>query len=205
MDDLLLQEQEWLSHCCARIINRNPDVIVTSKSISFFAKALLLKTESIILITNVKESAINRISKTTQSEIVSNIEQLKNNKIGQINKVKTEIKIGDEAMILMESTTTPFYSIILHGNSLEEMEFIQAGFQNDASPSVHRLWTIALAFRALKTLFGSMSLKTPFSLLCAICYYYAISRIGKSNIFQFYRRREKVAPMKDHLTVIVKN
>ena len=198
MDDLLLQEQEWLSHCCARIINRNPDVIVTSKSISFFAKALLLKTESIILITNVKESAINRISKTTQSEIVSNIEQLKNNKIGQINKVKTEIKIGDEAMILMESTTTPFYSIILHGNSLEEMEFIQAGFQNDTGSSVH-------SFRALKTLFGSMSLKTPFSLLCAICYYYAISRIGKSNIFQFYRRREKVALMKDHLTVIVKN
>ena len=85
-----------------------------------------------------KESAINRISKTTQSEIVSNIEQLKSNKIGQIHKVKTEIKIGDEAMILMESTSTPFYSIILHGNSLEEMEFIQARFSNN----VDSIWPI---------------------------------------------------------------
>ena len=202
MDDLLLQEQEWLSHCCARIINRNPDVIVTSKSISFFAKALLLKTESIILITNVKESAINRISKTTQSEIVSNIEQLKNNKIGQINKVKTEIKIGDEAMILMESTSTPFYSIILHGNSLEEMEFIQAGFQIDT-----RILAFSLvhSLRAIKTLFGSISLKTHYSLLYVIFYSCVINRIEKLNIFQFYKRRDELAPKKDHLTVIAKN
>ena len=31
LDDLLMQEKEWLSHCCARIVTRNPDVIFMSK------------------------------------------------------------------------------------------------------------------------------------------------------------------------------
>ena len=38
LDDLLMQEKEWLSHCCARIVTRNPDVVFMSKSISHYAK-----------------------------------------------------------------------------------------------------------------------------------------------------------------------
>ena len=59
--------------------------------------------------------------------------------------------------------------------------------------------------RALNTLFGSISLKTLYSLLYVIFYSCVTSRIGKSNIFQFYKRQDELALMKDHLTVIVKN
>lgn len=61
LDDLLMQEKEWLSHCCARLVTRHPDVVFMAQSISHFAKQLLLKTGSVRVVTSVKGASFDAL------------------------------------------------------------------------------------------------------------------------------------------------
>ena len=78
-DELIMQEKEWLSHFCARILNRKPSIIFTSKPVSGYARQLFFESGTVQLVMNVKKSALERLAHATGADIVMNMEQLKEN------------------------------------------------------------------------------------------------------------------------------
>ena len=77
LDELIMQEKEWLSHFCARILNRKPSIIFTSKSVSGYARQLFFESGTVQLVMNVKTSSLERLSHATGADIVMNMEHLK--------------------------------------------------------------------------------------------------------------------------------
>ncbi|KAK7071564.1 hypothetical protein SK128_017814 [Halocaridina rubra] len=82
LDNLLLQEADYLKNVVAKILSYKPDVILVEKSIAFLARAYL-QAHGIILVMNVKPSVMERVARCTQAEIVSSIDaQLKKPTLG---------------------------------------------------------------------------------------------------------------------------
>ena len=77
LDELIMQEKEWLSHFCARILNRKPSIIFTSKPVSGYARQLFFESGTVELVMNVKTSALERLAHATGADIVMNMEELK--------------------------------------------------------------------------------------------------------------------------------
>jgi len=81
LDQIIRQEPEFFKNLVSRIVARNPDVIISGCTISRFARNLLLKA-GITLVINVKESVMERLSRSTGADIVLSIDQLQTGKLG---------------------------------------------------------------------------------------------------------------------------
>ncbi|XP_066965143.1 1-phosphatidylinositol 3-phosphate 5-kinase isoform X1 [Macrobrachium rosenbergii] len=77
LDNLLLQEADYLKNVVAKIVSYKPNIILVEKSIAFLAREYL-QAHGITLVMNVKPSVMERVARCTQAELVSSIDaQLK--------------------------------------------------------------------------------------------------------------------------------
>lgn len=126
LDDLLMQEAEWLSHCCARLVTRHPDVVFMAQSISHYAKQLLLKTGSVRVVTNVKPSALKRLQAATMGEVISTIEEIRTAKMGRTPHMSCLVQIGTEALIMVRSLLPGRqFSVLIKGANAAVLSSIQ--------------------------------------------------------------------------------
>ncbi|XP_063596090.1 1-phosphatidylinositol 3-phosphate 5-kinase-like isoform X3 [Penaeus indicus] len=73
LDNLLLQEADYLKNVVAKIVSYKPDIILVEKSIAFLAREYL-QAHGITLVMNVKPSVMERVARCTQAEVVSSID-----------------------------------------------------------------------------------------------------------------------------------
>ena len=83
----------------ARVLNRRPSLILTSKPVTNYARQLLFESGTVLLVTNVKQSALERIAHATKAEIIFNIEQLKTARLGVSNNVRELLCAGKDSLI----------------------------------------------------------------------------------------------------------
>ncbi|XP_068238143.1 1-phosphatidylinositol 3-phosphate 5-kinase isoform X3 [Palaemon carinicauda] len=82
LDNLLLQEADYLKNVVAKIASYKPNIILVEKSIAFLAREYL-QAHGITLVMNVKPSVMERVARCTQAELVSSIDaQLKKPVLG---------------------------------------------------------------------------------------------------------------------------
>ncbi|CAH1788888.1 unnamed protein product, partial [Owenia fusiformis] len=75
LDPQILQEHKYLKNLVARIVALGPDIVLVEKTVSRLALEFLLDAD-ITLVSNVKPSVMERVSRFTQSEIVLSIDGL---------------------------------------------------------------------------------------------------------------------------------
>ncbi|XP_037956790.1 putative 1-phosphatidylinositol 3-phosphate 5-kinase [Teleopsis dalmanni] len=70
---VLLQEKEYLSNMCARIMSFKPNVVLVHKNVAGIAQDIL-RSKDITLVLDVKLSVMERLARTLQCDIVPSIE-----------------------------------------------------------------------------------------------------------------------------------
>ncbi|GBP08738.1 Putative 1-phosphatidylinositol 3-phosphate 5-kinase [Eumeta japonica] len=107
LEPLLMQEQEYLSRCAARISALHPKVVLVRGSA---ARAVqdALRAEGVALATNVREAALRRVARCVRADIVTSID-------ARIDSSKT--------LMVLEGCAEPQLgcSILLRGSSLQEL------------------------------------------------------------------------------------
>ena len=74
-DTLLSQEQEYLKNLVERVKRVRPSIIFVQKSVSRFALEIL-HSHGIVVVVNIKPSVMSRIARSTQADLVTNLDQL---------------------------------------------------------------------------------------------------------------------------------
>lgn len=74
-DQLRSQEYEYLKNLVARIFTHKPDIILVQGSVAKIAQDMLFDLE-VTLVINVKESVMRRVSRLTQGDLLTSVDQL---------------------------------------------------------------------------------------------------------------------------------
>lgn len=74
-DTLLSQEQEYLKNLVERVKRVRPSIIFVQKSVSRYALDILHRY-GIVVVVNIKPSVMARIARSTQADLVTNLDQL---------------------------------------------------------------------------------------------------------------------------------
>ena len=75
LNPVFLQEKEFLTKVISRVASFEPDVLIVEKSVSQIAKDELLN-KGITLILNLKQGQIEKIARSTQGDIIQNLENV---------------------------------------------------------------------------------------------------------------------------------
>lgn len=73
LDPVLMQEHEYLRHVAARIAALQPDIVLVQRNVSRLAQDLL-REQGVTLVHNVKQSVLERLSRCTDADLVSNVD-----------------------------------------------------------------------------------------------------------------------------------
>ncbi|XP_064466528.1 1-phosphatidylinositol 3-phosphate 5-kinase-like [Ornithodoros turicata] len=126
LDPILMQECEYLKHVVAKIQVFEPDLLLVEKTVSRLAQEKLLQMD-VTLATNMKPSVMERISRCTQSTIVSSIDaQLHKPNLGTCQNfyVKTYILPANRTKTLLFFDGCPSRlgcTILLRGGTSTEL------------------------------------------------------------------------------------
>ena len=74
-DTLLSQEKEYLKNLVERVKRVRPSIIFVQKSVSRFALEIL-HSHGIVVVVNIKPSVMARIARSTQADLITNLDQL---------------------------------------------------------------------------------------------------------------------------------
>jgi len=126
LDELIRQEQEFLDLCCKRILNRKPDVILSSKSICNYALDFFDRDGDTQVVLNVKVEALKRLSIATGSDIISNLEELKTSKIGLTQSFEEKLVYGaDSIFFIKNEIPKSFVSLLISSDDLVQIDYIK--------------------------------------------------------------------------------
>ncbi|XP_060534616.1 1-phosphatidylinositol 3-phosphate 5-kinase [Cylas formicarius] len=73
LEPLLMQENEYLRHVCARIVAFRPDVVVVHRNVSRLAQDMLRESK-IVLVYNVKRTVMDRLARCTGADVVAAVD-----------------------------------------------------------------------------------------------------------------------------------
>jgi chaperonin GroEL (HSP60 family) len=113
------QETHMLQDMINKIKKSGANVVLCQKGIDDMAQHFLAK-EGIMAATRVKESDMEKLSRATRAKIVVNLDDLKNDDLGDAGLVE-ERKIGNDKMIFVEDCKDPKSVTILVRAGLERM------------------------------------------------------------------------------------
>ncbi|KAI0295361.1 T-complex protein 1 [Multifurca ochricompacta] len=110
-------EEEQVKAMVDRIIEFNPDLVITEKGISDYAQYFFAKA-NISALRRVRKSDNNRIARAVGATIVNRVEDLRESDIGTRCGLFNVEKIGDEYFTFLTECTTPkACTILLRGPS----------------------------------------------------------------------------------------
>ncbi|KAG2393413.1 hypothetical protein C9374_006944 [Naegleria lovaniensis] len=137
MDILISQEEEFLKLLVERIAEKKPDLVFVEKSVSRFAKELLL-SKGIAVVVNVKRKVLERISKCTGYPILSSIDEY-DQSILHMNLNQTPPpqcthaymkRIGNKNLFIVCGKYTDAQStVVLRGEDEKELELVKPIFK----------------------------------------------------------------------------
>ncbi|NVM03187.1 MAG: thermosome subunit [Candidatus Helarchaeota archaeon] len=119
-----MEEEEILEHYVQKIKEANANVVFSKKGINDISQHYLL-SNNIIGIRRIKKKELEKLAKATGARMVSNIEDLSKDDIGQANLVEEKL-VGNKKMIFISGCKDPkAVSILLRGgvdNLIDEAE-----------------------------------------------------------------------------------
>ena len=126
LDNILLQETEYIKNLVAKICSYGPDVILVEKTVARIAKELLFEN-SITLVCNVKPNVIERVSRFTGAAIVSSIDaQIGSPLLGICQKFYLQT-FNQKTLMFFDGCPPHLGStVLLRGGSLEELKKIKS-------------------------------------------------------------------------------
>lgn len=119
MKAFLDQESQMLREIVKKIKNAGANVVFCQKGIDAMVQHFLAK-EGILAARRVKESDMEKLSRATKGKIVTNLDDLKREDIGEAGLVE-ERKVGEDKMIFIEECKNPGSVAILIRAGLERM------------------------------------------------------------------------------------
>lgn len=130
LDPILMQECEYLKHVVAKIQVFQPDLLLVEKTVSRLAQEKLLQMD-VTLAINVKPSVMERVSRCTQSAIVSSIDaQLRKPNLGSCQNffVKTYHLPSNrfKTLLFFDGCSSRLgCTILLRGGSVAELKKVK--------------------------------------------------------------------------------
>lgn len=130
LDPILMQECEYLKHVVAKIQVFQPDLLLVEKTVSRLAQEKLLQMD-VTLAINVKPSVMERVSRCTQSAIVSSIDaQLRKPNLGSCQNffVKTYLLPSNrfKTLLFFDGCSSALgCTILLRGGSVAELKKVK--------------------------------------------------------------------------------
>ncbi|KAL9891944.1 1-phosphatidylinositol 3-phosphate 5-kinase fab1 [Glossina fuscipes fuscipes] len=123
---VLLQEKEYLRHVCARIMSFKPNVVLVHKNVAGVAQDML-RSHGIILVLDVKLSVMDRLARTLQCDVLTNIEgNIAQPKLGICDKfcIRTynDGNNGAKTLMFFEKLANPRgFTCLLRGGDNKEL------------------------------------------------------------------------------------
>ena len=129
MQAFIEQEEQMVKEMVDKIVQSGANVLFCQKGIDDLALHLLAR-EGIIAVKRVRKSDMERLSKATGGQMVTNIDELTSKDLGLAGKVY-EKKIFDEILIFVEECNQPkAVSIILRGSTRHVAEEIERAVED---------------------------------------------------------------------------
>ncbi len=119
MQAFIEQEEQMIKDMVDKIVSTGANVLFCQKGIDDLAQHYLAKND-VLAVRRVKKSDIEKLSKATGAKIVTNIEDLSEEDLGNAGKV-VEKKISGEEMIFVEECKEPKAVTILVRGSTEHV------------------------------------------------------------------------------------
>ena len=133
-DQLRTQEYEYLKNLVARIFTHKPDIILVQGSVAKIAQDMLFDL-GVTLVINVKESVIRRVSRLTQGDLLTSVDQLmlqiQLGTCGQFYLKSFYLpQGGKKTLMCFDQCAEPLgCCIILQGANTRELRKVKAVFQ----------------------------------------------------------------------------
>lgn len=126
LDNILLQETEYIRNLVAKICSYSPDVILVEKTVARIAKEMLFEND-ITLVCNVKPIVIERVSRFTGAAIVSSIDaQIGVPQLGFCQKFYLQT-FNQKTMMYFDGCPPHLgCTVLLRGSSYEELKKIKS-------------------------------------------------------------------------------
>ncbi|MDP3966136.1 MAG: thermosome subunit alpha [archaeon] len=124
LQNFLDEEEKSIKIMVGRIVSSGANAIFCQKGIDDFARYLLSKA-GIYSCRRVAKDDIDKISKATESKIVSNINEIDSSILGEAGTVE-EIKKGGESMTYINGCKNPkAFTILIHGGTIHVVDEIK--------------------------------------------------------------------------------
>ena len=124
LQGFLLQEERTIKNMIEKIKSSNANVVFCQKGIDDFAQYLLSK-EKIYACRRIARSDMEKLSKATGGKIVSNLNELSSNELGNAEVIE-EVKHGNDTFTYVRGCSNPkALTILIHGGTehvLDEIE-----------------------------------------------------------------------------------
>jgi thermosome len=155
MKAFLDKETNMLQELVIKVKKAGANVVICQKGIDDMAQHFLAK-EGILAVRRAKESDIEKLSRATGAEVITNLDDLKQGDLGYAGLVE-ERKIGDDEMIFIEGCKDPRSVSILVRAGLERMVDEAERAMNDA------LSVVADVFKKNKVVVGGGAVEAEVS------------------------------------------
>ncbi|NCO18300.1 thermosome subunit [Candidatus Pacearchaeota archaeon CG09_land_8_20_14_0_10_30_9] len=116
LQNFLDEEEKSIKHMVEQIISTGCNVLFCQKGIDDFARYLLSKS-GVYACRRVGRTDLERISKATDSKIISNLNEINSVELGEAGEVE-EIKVSGEPMTYLKNCKNPkLVTILVHGGT----------------------------------------------------------------------------------------
>ena len=129
LHSFLEQEEKEIREMVSKIKNSGTNVVFCQKGIDDFAQYLLSK-ENIYACRRVARSDMEKLSKATSGKIVSNLNELTSNELGNAEIVE-EVKHGEESLTYVKGCQNPrSLTILIHGGTSHVIDEIERAIKD---------------------------------------------------------------------------
>ncbi len=129
LQNFLDEEEKSIKRMVEKIRETGANVLFCQKGIDDFAKYLLSKA-GIYTCRRVSKSDIDKISKSTGAKIVSNINEISNEVLGEAGSLE-EIKTSGDFMTYIKECKNPkFVTILVHGGTIHVVDEIERALKD---------------------------------------------------------------------------
>ena len=124
LQNFLDQEETMLRKMVEKVVNSGANVVVSQKGIDDVAQYFLAK-KNIYAVRRVKNSDMEKLARATGGKIVSNLNELSKDDLGNAGVVE-ELKIGDEEMTYVRDCVNPkSVTILVKGGSKHVVDEVE--------------------------------------------------------------------------------
>jgi thermosome len=129
MQGFLEQEERMIKDMVAKIVNSGATVVFCQKGIDDLAQHFLAKNK-VYAVRRISKSDLDKLSRATGARIVSSLEDLSRDDLGQAGVVE-ELKVGDEQMTFVRNCKNPkAVTLLIRGGTAHVVDEVKRAIED---------------------------------------------------------------------------